>query len=278
MNKIVIGLLFVLGVFSISAASTKSANQEAVVLSADNTLVLNSEVNGDSVGALIVKAKELDAKLGHGKPLYLYLNTPGGSIQSGLELIEVLNGLGRPVHTVTVFGASMGFQIAQNLDTRYILKSGILMSHRAAGQFQGSFGGTSPSQIDERMHVFVQMTKEMDEQTVKRTNGKQTLKSYQEAYANEMWLTGQEAVAGGYADKVTNVKCDKTLGGTSKHQVEFLGMIIQYETDNCPINSSPLNVKVGGSVVFSEEYRNLVKTQFITNYELKAQTPVQMKL
>lgn len=276
MNKIVLGLLFVLGVFSISAASTKKANENVVVLTSGNTLVLNSEVNGDSVGALIMKAKALDSKLSSGKPLYLYLNSPGGSIQSGLELIEVLKGLGRPVHTVSAFSASMSFQISQNLDTRYILKSGILMSHRAAGQFSGSFGGTNPSQLDQRMHVFVQMTKEMDEQTVKRTNGKQTLKSYQEAYANEMWLTGQEAVAGGYADEVTNVKCDKSLSGTTKHQVDFLGMSFEYEIDNCPINSSPLNVKVAGSTVFTEEYVKIVKEQFISNYQLKANTPIRM--
>src|SRR5665213_897857 len=183
-NKFAVGLLLTLALILIPRTSTsKDSGPETIVLTESNLLVLNSEVNGESVGALIVKAKDLDNKLSgrfgsNNKPLYLYLDTPGGSVQSGLELIEALKGLGRPVHTVTAFSASMGFQIVENLNNRYILQSGILMSHRAAGQFEGSFGGTSPSQLEQRIHLYTQITKELDEQTVSRTNGKQTLESY----------------------------------------------------------------------------------------------------
>ena len=282
MKKVVLVLLLALTIVIVPRMSVSKENKtETIVLGADNLLVLNSEVNGESAGALILKAKELDAKLScrlglHGAPLYLYLNTPGGYISNGLEIIEALKGLGRPVHTITYFAASMGFQIVENLDNRYILQSGVLMSHRATGSAEGSLGGTAPSQIEQRLHLSIQLTKEMDEQTVSRTNGKQTLESYQAAYQNELWMTGQESIVGGYADSIVHVKCGKSLSGTTTHQTEFLGMPISYELDNCPINSAPLNIRVGSIAPMSAEYVDRVKSQFISNFEMKASAPRPM--
>lgn len=282
MNKILLSLLIIATVVGVPGAlASKGKENQTITLTSENTLVLNSEVNGDSVGALIVKARELDAAMGDNlvtanKPLYLYLNTPGGSVQSGLELIEAFKGLKRPVHTVTAFAASMGFQIVENLSNRYILESGIMMSHRAAGEFAGSFGGTTPSQLDQRIRIFTQITKEMDEQTVKRTNGKQTLESYQKSYNSELWMTGKESIDRGYSDSMVLVKCDKSLAGTTTHHVEFLGADISYDLDNCPINTAPLNVKVGSSAGASKEYIEHIKHQFLSGYELKMTTALPM--
>lgn len=276
-NKLIAGLFVILSLVMLpSVSSSKDNGPQTIVLTSKNLLVLNSQVDGDSVGVIITKAKQLDEALGRNKHLYLYLNSPGGSVQSGLELIEALKGLGRPVDTVTAFAASMAWQIAQNLDTRNVLKSGVLMSHRAAGQFDGSFGGTSPSQLDSRVRLWTQITKEMDETTVKRTNGKQTLESYQKAYSSELWVTGQEAVANGYADAVVSVKCDKTLDGVSVHQVQFMGMIIAYDLSNCPINTSPSNIRIGGKVGMTEEYVNNIKKLFLSQYSMHQNTPLPM--
>lgn len=270
------GFAVVLAVVLIPLVSVSKDNSPKVLLlDKSNLLVLNSEVNGDSVGPLITKARELDSKLGYGKHILLYLNSPGGSVKSGLELIEAMKGLNHKVDTITAFSASMAFQIAENLDNRYILQSGILMSHRAAGEFAGSFGGTSPSQLDSRIHLYVQITKEMDEETVRRTNGKQTLESYQKAYSNELWMTGQEAINGGYADSIVRVKCTSDLSGLSTHSVEFLGMQIEYQLSDCPINTSPMNVKVGGLAgITNSEYAKQVKAQFLSNYDMRSTKPL----
>jgi ATP-dependent Clp protease, protease subunit len=253
--------LAALALLALSVGSISSRAEETVVLSTSNTLVLNQMVDGDSIGALLVQASELDKKANTGivqvmkhmirggksqnAPMYLFLNTPGGSVQSGLELMEGLTALHRPVNTITAFAASMGFQIAQGLGTRYILQSGVLMSHYATGQFQGAFGGQEPSQVSSRYRIWAQRIKELDEQTVRRTNGKQTLASYQKAYNTELWLTGSESVAQGYADEVIKVKCDETLSGTYTVSITFMGFPIRYDLSNCPINSSPMNVRLG---------------------------------
>lgn len=243
-KKIIIGLLTLTAIIAYPciSAGKLSNNPNRIVLTADNTVNLNGEVTNESVAATIQALQKLDSN--SKKPIYLFLYTPGGSIQAGLELIEAANGMNRPVETVVLFAASMGFQITENLGKRNILKNGVLMSHRAAGGFEGSFGGQAPSQIDSRYGFWLQRTKELDEQTVSRTGGKQTLASYQKQYANETWMTGTQSVEQGYADAVVTVHCDKSLDGNDAHKISFMGMNIQYDQAKCPLISAPLNVKL----------------------------------
>jgi ATP-dependent Clp protease, protease subunit len=246
--KMLVGLsvlvAFAVSLFTLDVTSTTKASN-TVVLSADNTVVLSDVIEGEAASKILSQTKDLNRKTSwNNKPIYLFLNTPGGSIQTGLEMIEALNGNGRPVSTVTLFAASMGFQLVQNLGERLILKNGVLMSHRAAGEFTGQFGGQSPSQVENRFKLWNQRITEMDEQTVKRTGGKQTLESYQKAYANELWLTGTQAVAGGYADRMVTVKCDSSLDGVTTHSLSFMGLRVMYDTDNCPLNTSPMNIRI----------------------------------
>jgi ATP-dependent Clp protease, protease subunit len=288
--KLIVGLvvLAATAIFPLSSLSKGDAlKEESVTLTSNNTIVLNSEVNGESVSEVIAKAKDLDNKLsglrekvGPKRPLYLFIYSPGGSIQSGLELIEALNGLGRPVNTITLFSASMAFQLVQNLGDRLILKNGVLMSHHAAGQSEGEFGGSGKSQMDNRNQLWLDRVKEMDEQTVKRTNGKQTYESYTKQYDHEMWLTGTRSVDEGYADKIVTIKCDSSLAGATTHHINFLGLDISYDLDNCPINTSPMNVKVaapeGKVIISTDSLVAEVKSKFLAEYKDKHERVIPM--
>lgn len=234
------------------AVPAQAAAIKKIILTSENTLSLNDAVSGASVADVITKAKELDSDSYYGavtgknrEPIYFFLRTPGGSIQAGLEMFEALNGLNRPVNTITSFAASMGFQTVQNLGKRYIVQSGVLMSHRASGGFEGQFGGQKPSPMDSQKNFWEQRLQEMDEKTVERSKGKQTLASYQAQYAPDMWLTGSQAVAQGYADEIVQVQCDSSLAGTTTKSVSFMGLInINFELDNCPLNSTPMNIRI----------------------------------
>ena len=118
------------------------------------------------------------------------------------------------------------------------------MSHRAKGGFEGEFGGPTPSQIDARYGLWLDIVNGLDQVTVDRTNGKQTLASYQKSYATEMWRVGQRAVDEGYADKVVAAACDKSLNGTSQHSAQTMFGDVTYELSDCPLITGPLNVKV----------------------------------
>lgn len=290
--KLFVGLaiLAITALFPLSSLS-KNDDKDSVTLSANNLIVLNGEVNGENVAAVISKAKDLcnaaksgaltkvakKVGLGSETRLKLWLYTPGGSIQSGLELQEALNGLGCPVDTVTLFAASMGWQIAQNLGERLILKNGVMMSHHATGQETGEFGGSVRTQMENRQQLWLDRVRELDEQTVKRTNGKQTYESYTKEYDHEMWLTGTKSVAEGYSDKIVTVNCDTTLAGVDTHTISFMGIPISYDLDKCPINTSPMNIRVGApDGKLTAEMMNLVKDKFLVDYEMKAKTPIPM--
>lgn len=234
-----------------------SANAKEIKLTADNTAVLRQSFNSSSVTALKKDLLELDANLKSGYPIYLVLYTPGGSIQKGLELFEFVKGMNRPVHTITIFAASMGFQTVQSLGKRYILKYGVLMSHKARGGFQGEFGG-GLSQLDSRYGMWLKRIDMLDKVTVSRTGGKQTLQSYRAAYDNELWLNGPEAVEKGYADEVATVSCDSTLTSKEDSQVFDLGFFkVNVTFSGCPIITSPL--KVSAELLTNKGYMTVDK-------------------
>lgn len=219
-----------------------TAHSEEITLSSDNTLVLSEAFTSQSTTKLMEKASKMDANLKSGYPVYLFMYTPGGSIQAGLELIEFFQGLNRPVHTITLFSASMGFQTVQHLGERYIMKYGVLMSHKARGSFSGEFGG-GISQLDSRYQLWLRRIELMDKQTVKRTEGKQTMKSYIEAYTPELWLNGEEAVRKGYADKVATVKCDLSMKGSHEKAFNLGFVTIIVEFSDCPLKTGPLSIR-----------------------------------
>ena len=210
-----------------------------ISLTDTNTVALMSEVDGASVDKVISQLYKLD-QINTKDPIYLVLYTPGGSIEDGFNLMTVAQGLHRPVNTVVLFAASMGFQITQALGTRYITQYGTLMSHRAKGGFEGEF----PGQVNSRLNYWLDRMDEMDKITIARTNGKQTLESYVKSYQNELWLTGPKAVAQGYADALANIRCDKSLMTTYKEMVEtFFGNII-VTWSRCPLITTPVAVEL----------------------------------
>jgi ATP-dependent protease ClpP protease subunit len=236
-----------------------SVNAKEITLTADNTAVLRTSFNSQSVTELKKDLVRLNSSLESGYPIYLVLYTPGGDVQKGLELFEFIKGLNRPVHTITIFAASMGFQTVQHLGTRYILNYGVLMSHYARGGSSGTFGGTNmPSQKRSYDKLWERRIDMMDIKTVERTKGKQTLDSYRKAYSFDLWLNGPEAVAGGYADAIATVKCDPDLlSADQQKEVTFRMMFFRVKAkfSGCPLITSP--VGVSGQLLTNKGYMDV---------------------
>jgi len=255
--KVAISAVALVTLLLIPAFAASKAQDTEIVLSKDNTAILNGPVDENSSSDIINQVSKLNVRsfgdIRPSKPIYLFLYTPGGSVQSGLEMIEAVKSSPRPINTITMFAASMGFQIVQNLKERLVLSSGTLMSHHARGGVQGEFGGKPASQVRSRLSFLERVISELDMQTVARTKGKQTLASYTEAYDHEMWLTGSEAVELGFADKVVSVRCDQSLNGTSKHtqniETPFGALAVNYELSDCPLNTAPQNIKANESSI-----------------------------
>ena len=226
-----------------------------VVLTVDNSIILDDVMCDEVTAKVAKKAKELDARLESNEPLILVLNTPGGCIDDGLSMNEVIKRLNRPVYTLTLFAASMGFQTVQYQGQRLITRDGTLMSHKARGGFYGEF----PGQLDSRYGYYLKRVKRLDEQAVKRTNGKHTLASYHALIENEYWCDGQDCVDQGFADRVVTAKCDKSLDGNREESYKFFfrgaRIVLTLMYDKCPLISGLLDydITVDGNKLFKKK-------------------------
>lgn len=229
-----------------------------VTLTKDNMLSINDYFYGQSVSNISQKARELDSKLPAKDPLFLVINSGGGSIEAGIELIENLNRLNRPVHTITVFSASMGFQTVQGVNgQRLVQAEGTLMSHKARGGFYGEF----PGQLDSRYRHYLTRVINLDKKVVARTKGKHTLQSYHNLIENEYWCDGRECISQGLADNVVNASCDSSLNGTHEKLYDsfiYMGHVIEIVDtySDCPIITYELDwqVYIDGEPLF-ETYK-----------------------
>lgn len=223
-----------------------------ITLEKGDFFTFSGEVNGDTVATAL---KDLSSILDERdnyvevKPLYMILDTPGGEVTSGNNLIEVITALEQPVDSIVVFAASMGFHFTQNTSKRYILNSGVLMSHKIRGGVEGEFGQPN-SQLDNRLDLWKGVSKRMDEAVVKK-NGKMTLDEYWKLVENEYWCEGQSCVDKGFADEVVQVRCGKSLKGAYdfKASFSFLGMPITVtaKKPNCPLYPMyDIKVNMGG--------------------------------
>lgn len=223
--------LLLLSVCSLSFGKT-------INLTEANSINFNNQFTGQFVAT---KQQEASKKCyaNEGSDIYIVLYTPGGSVSAGQLFFNTLNALPCNFHTITIFAASMGYQTVQNLKSRYILPSGILMSHRASiSGLSGEIGG----ELNQILKLFETNIRELN--TIAATRVGITVDDYEKLIADELWLTGKGAVETGHADEVVLAKCDKNLSGTYIQKFRSFFGVLDVEFSKCPLITSPLSVKV----------------------------------
>lgn len=235
-----IGVVAVLGLLGVAKASSNgTASPQVVRLEKKNTLVMRQVFTEDSVSAVQQAALQLSAAAGASDTIYLYLDTPGGSIVDGSHLINTLKALPQEVKTITSFSASMGFITAESLGERLSLPDGVYMSHRAKIGLQGQI----PGEINTRLHFWENATSDIE--TTMATRLGLTLPAYQNLIREEYWVSGEEAVKAKVADKVVLVSCAQDLSGTTDTTIQTMFGPIKVTYSDCPLISAPLAISFG---------------------------------
>ena len=105
----------------------------------DRIVLLGSEVN-DAVASLICAQLLFLESQDPEKEIYLYINSPGGSVTAGMAIYDTMNYITPPIATVCMGrAASMGaFLLAAGKPgMRFALPNSQIMIHQPSGGFQG---------------------------------------------------------------------------------------------------------------------------------------------
>jgi len=248
-------------IFMLTLFMSFSVFSKTLTLTKKNSVLLSGPIYGSNTAKVMNKLLKLD-NIKTDEPIYLILSSPGGSINTGLEFIELAKNLRRRVDTIVIFAASMAFIIHETLGTRYIINYGTLMAHKASGGFRGEF----PGQLDSRYNFWKNRINQIDKDIVTRLN-KYTLSQWKNMYENEYWINGYNAVEKGMSDKKVKDRCGRGLKRIRIETFLFWGYTFKIKWSTCPLITEPLDIKVVSPDKTTEQREALTKVVNMYNYK-----------
>ncbi|WP_449220936.1 ATP-dependent Clp protease proteolytic subunit [Tistrella mobilis] len=105
----------------------------------ERIIFLNGQVDDDVAALVCAQLLFLEAE-DPGKPISLYINSPGGVVTSGLAMYDTMRYIRAPVHTLCMGTArSMGsfLLMAGTTGQRAALPNASILVHQPSGGFQG---------------------------------------------------------------------------------------------------------------------------------------------
>ncbi len=163
----------------------------------DRIIWLGSEVKDENANIICAQMLMLAAE-DPKKDIWLYINSPGGSITAGMAIYDTMQLIEPDVATIAVgMAASMG---------QFLLSSGtpgkrFITSHARVLMHQPS-GGVGGTATDVRINaeLIMDMKKTLSELTAKQTG--HTVEEIYRDNEYDHWFTAQQALEYGFVDKI----------------------------------------------------------------------------
>ena len=174
----------------------------------DRIIWLGSEVRDDNSNEIAAKLLLLAAEDPE-KDIYLYINSPGGSITAGMAIYDTMQFVPNDIVTVGIgMAASMGQLLltAGTKGKRYITPNARVL----LPQPHGGFGGTS-SDIQTQAALILDMKKRLAEITAEATG--KTVEQVNADGDRDRWFDAQEALEYGFVDHIRESASDVVGGG-----------------------------------------------------------------
>jgi ATP-dependent protease ClpP protease subunit len=164
------------------------------------SVYLSGGVDDNFVSDAREKIRKALSRGGAGCELVIDINSPGGSVFSGLDLFGYIREVSSKGHKVTTIAsgycASMGGVLIQAGDVRAIRKDSYLHLHEA-----GSMSAGKAADLLDEAQLLVRLTEQMV-----RIYAERTKMPYQAIYdritRQEWWLSAEEALEAGFVDVV----------------------------------------------------------------------------
>ena len=163
----------------------------------DRIVFLGSDVNDEVANFIIAQMLFLEAQ-DPDKPIWLYVNSPGGSVTSGMAIYDTMQFVGPEVGTICMgLGASMGqfLLCAGAPGKRFALPHARIMMHQPLGGVQGPASDIA-IQAEQMAH-----TKKMLQERIAQHTG-QPVETIASDSDRDRWFTADEAQEYGIIDQV----------------------------------------------------------------------------
>jgi len=174
-------------------------------------IFLGSQVEDSNANAICAQMLLLNAE-DHDKDIYLYINSPGGSIDAGMAIYDTMQWISNDVATVAMgLAASMGQFLlsAGTKGKRFALPHARILMHQPSG----GLGGTATDiriQAEQSLHIKKTMAELIAQQTG------QTVEQIEADSDRDRWFTAEEALAYGFIDHVFERAAEIKTGGPNK--------------------------------------------------------------
>jgi ATP-dependent Clp protease protease subunit len=163
----------------------------------DRIIFLGTPINDDVANMIIAQLLFLDAD-NPGRDIYLYLNSPGGNVSSGMAIYDTMQFLRSPVATICMgMAASMGSFLlaAGRAGKRSALPHSRIMIHQPSG---GASGTASDIEIQAKEILYLRS--QMNGLYAKHTG--RPLEQIERDMERDFFMSAEEAKAYGLIDTV----------------------------------------------------------------------------
>lgn len=198
----------------VNQAKEGSKSIKHIAPSDDQVVLLEGEVRLDSAERVI---KGLKAASQSGQPIYLVIDSPGGSVLDGAKVVSAMESSSVPIYTVcNGLCASMAFIIHQYGTKRLATDRAILMAHPASGGASGTL-----EQMTSQISMFTGYVNKMSAYVAKRAG--LTFEQFHAKYISEMWLDSEDAKKNGFVDSLVSIEIESQASATAlKESVKAL--------------------------------------------------------
>jgi len=163
----------------------------------DRIVMLSGEVNDAVASTIVAQLLFLEAEDPE-KDIYLYINSPGGVVTSGMSIFDTMNYIKPDVSTICIGqAASMGAFLlsAGEKGKRYSLPNSRIMIHQPLGGAQGQ-----ATDIAIQAEEILRLKKSLNAMLAKHTG--QDVETIEKDTERDNFMSAQEAANYGLIDKV----------------------------------------------------------------------------
>ena len=163
----------------------------------DRIIMLSGEVNDDTANLVVAQLLFLESE-DPDKDIHLYINSPGGSITSGMAIYDTMQYVKPDVSTICIgMAASMGsFLLSSGAKgKRFALPNSEIMIHQPLGGFQGQ-----ATDFDIHAKRILKIKESLNK--ILSENTEQPLEKIKSDVERDYFMTAEEAMNYGLVDKV----------------------------------------------------------------------------